>query len=181
MSSTMPKTTKLYLIRHAQPKTLQYKNYFPGPSLGTTGKLQAQKIAAYLRDKNINQVYASDFIRVKETLQPFLAKTSKAVVPVFEKSLWEREKEIESHESLVLRVNSWISIQSSTIIPNTAIFSHCGPINMILQYFDPDKEKLDYPYTCPHGCHTPLAGIWELELQTFHLVHGKLIFIENLE
>ena len=175
----MSKTIKLYLVRHAQPQTLRYKNYFPGPPLGACGMNQAQTMAKYLCTKDIEQVYTSDFTRVIQTLQPFL--DIKKITPVVDNALWEREKEVESHESLVARVTTWISNKSHVITNNTAIFSHCGPINMILQYFDPDKTILHYPYTCPFLCHTPLAGIWELDLQDFCLVNGKLIFVDDME
>ncbi|XEY26196.1 phosphoglycerate mutase family protein [Candidatus Uabimicrobium helgolandensis] len=177
----MSRIIKLYLARHAEPQTLHYKNYFPGPPLGQRGIKQAHMMAKYLRNKNIQQVYTSNFTRVIQTLQPFLDTRLEQVSPTIEKALWEREKEVESHESLVERVTAWIRNKSNLITSNTAIFSHCGPINMILQYFDPQKTVLDYLYTCPFLCHTPFAGIWELNLQDFCLVDGKLIFVEDME
>lgn len=175
------KTSHLYLVRHAEPSVRHYKNYYPGPSLGKKGQEQAKKVAHFLADKNIQKVYASDFLRVQETLQPFLS-LSKNIVPTFEKALWERESETESHESLVERVQKWAKQQFSEMLScNSAIFSHCGPINMLLDFLDANKEKLEYTFTCPYGCHTPMAGVWQLKICDGNLAEGHLLFVENLE
>lgn len=154
---------KLYAIRHAQPQLKTYAG-FPGPSLGIEGRKQAKAIAQFLADKGIEQVFMSDYIRVKETFaafRPFFKGK-----PFVEKRLRERENTEESHESLVARVHEWMEEKQECLQQkNTAIFSHCGPINMILSYLDPQKELFEYPYTDAFGCHTPLAGIWELEWQ----------------
>jgi 2,3-bisphosphoglycerate-dependent phosphoglycerate mutase len=87
------------------------------------------------------------------------------LIPKYEISLREREKEIESHESLVKRVHKWYDQNEEYILSKTtAIFSHCGPINMILEYLDPEKTIFAYPYTCQFGCHTPLGSIWEISI-----------------
>ncbi len=164
---------KLYLVRHAKPAVNEYKG-FPGPSLGEEGKRQAQSIAQYLSDKGVEQVFMSDYTRVQETFAPFQSLNPK-LIPSIQLALREREKEVESHESLVERVQEWYKEQQTVILSkNTAIFSHCGPINMILEHLDPHKNLFDYPYTCPYGCHTPLAGIWELTLDQ-DLIDGKLL------
>lgn len=154
----------LYLIRHAQPDVLEYLNSYPGPDLGEAGKAQAQWIAQYLSTKQIQQIWASDYPRVLQTLTPFVEKYTDLKIQT-DKALWEREPTLETHESLVQRVHSWFSMHETTIrAKTTAIFSHCDPINMILEYLDPHKTQLQYPYTSPHGCHTPCAGIWEIQL-----------------
>ncbi|OQY41955.1 MAG: hypothetical protein B6242_16685 [Anaerolineaceae bacterium 4572_78] len=165
----------LYLIRHAEPETLDYDNFFPGPNLGTKGHAQAKVIADYLHDKQITKIYSSDFRRVVQTMQPFLKLTSPHIQPSFVKALREREASVESHASLVERVQTWFQkIEHELTTYHVAIFSHCGPLNMILEYLDPDKNILDYPFTSPHGCHTPLAGIWMLRLED-ELKHGYQI------
>ena len=166
---------KLYLIRHAKPALNEYKG-FPGPSLGSIGQEQAAQIASYLSDKGIEQVFSSDYTRVLETYAPF-GERHPQLQPQFYSALREREKEVEPHESLLQRVHTWYLAQEPLILSKTtAIFSHCGPINMILEYLDPDKQFLDYPYTCPFGCHTPLAGVWVLEVGA-ESVMGELAFV----
>lgn len=164
---------KLYLVRHAKPAVSEYKG-FPGPSLGEEGKQQAQSIAQYLSDKGIEQVFMSDYTRVQETFAPFHAMLPN-LQPSIHLALREREKEVESHESLVERVHEWYRQHEAVILSKpTAIFSHCGPINMLLEYLDPQKELLNYPYTCPYGCHTPLGAVWEMEIKQ-DLIRGGLL------
>lgn len=153
----------LYLIRHAQPLVPDYDNRYPGPDLGTEGHRQTQWITNTLQSKGIRQIYASDYPRVLQTMAP-LQLLQPDVLTYTTEALWEREASIESHESLVNRVHQWFASNLADIrSANTAIYSHCGPINMILEYLDPLKTQLKYPYTSPHGCHTPCAGIWELQ------------------
>jgi 2,3-bisphosphoglycerate-dependent phosphoglycerate mutase len=154
----------LYLVRHAKPEIKTYKG-FPGPSLGKEGKIQAKVIAAYLKKKGIQQVYTSDYIRVKETLKPFRKLFPEIKIEEV-KSLRERENEVESHDSLVHRVHTWFDLNKEEFLQsNTAIFSHCGPINMILMYLDPNKTIFDYPYEDTWGCHTPLGQIWDIKFK----------------
>jgi 2,3-bisphosphoglycerate-dependent phosphoglycerate mutase len=154
----------LYLVRHAEPEIKTYKG-FPGPSLGKKGQIQAEAIAAYLKKKNIQQVYTSDYARVKETLKPFQDLFPQMKIKEV-KALRERENELESHDSLVHRVHTWFDFNKAELLQsNTAIFSHCGPINMILMYLDPDKMIFDYPYEDTWGCHTPLGQLWDIKFE----------------
>lgn len=165
----------LYLIRHATPEIKTYKG-FPGPALGEEGKVQAKAIAAYLKNKNIQQIYTSDYLRVKETLKPFQSLLPHINIKEVE-ALRERENEVESHESLVHRVHTWFALNKIEVLKvNTAIFSHCGPINMILTYLDPEKKLFDYPYEDVWGCHTPLGQIWEISFKE-ELYSGNLEII----
>lgn len=163
----------LYLIRHAQPCVNQYAG-FPGPPLGDIGLRQAQNIANFLKQQNIEQIFTSDYIRVQQTLQAF--HLVRPHIPITQSiALRERENQIESHESLVQRVENWFVQTVDTLPAQTAIFSHCGPINMILQYLDSQQTILDYPFCCPYLCLTPKGGIWELYLEGEKLVEGKLL------
>lgn len=164
---------KLFLVRHAQPEPQQYSNQYPGPGLGEIGKEQADWIAGELIKKQIISIWASDFTRTRESLLPFSEAVPQDIDIQFSTALREREPTLESHESLNDRVKDWFSNAHSDIYSNTtAIFSHCGPLNMILEYLDPEKEHFHYPYRSAFGCHTPIAGIWEIDLDQ---VSGKLI------
>jgi broad specificity phosphatase PhoE len=164
----------LYLVRHALPEAVHYDNRYPGPNIGAQGNQQAAWIARFLASRNITQVWASDYPRVLQTMAPFLEIANGLRVHTT-KALWEREASVEAHECLVKRVHDWFSHSLHEIRKgNTAIFSHCGPINMILEYLDPAKTQLRYPYVCPHGCHTPCAGIWEINLSLAG-IQGRLI------
>ncbi|MEM7036338.1 MAG: histidine phosphatase family protein [Bacteroidota bacterium] len=164
---------KLYLVRHAQPAPKEYTNQYPGPGLGSIGRKQAEWMARILAGKKVEAIWASDFTRVKESLKPFCEAINEATDIRFSTALREREPALESHESLNNRVKDWFKKAYSEIeSETTAIFSHCGPLNMILESLDPKKERLKYPYRSRFGCHTPIAGIWEINLDS---VSGKLI------
>ena len=163
----------LYLIRHAQPATTGYDNLPPGPDLGPLGQQQSAWIADTLQDRGIRQIWASDFPRVLQTLAPLRARLP--ALPLHTTpALWEREASVEAHESLVQRVRDWFlprlpEFQTQT----TAVFSHCGPINMLLECLDPQQTQLAYPFHNEFGCWTPCAGIWELHF-TATGIRGQL-------
>jgi len=166
---------KLYLIRHGQPELNEYFG-FPGPKLGEIGRRQSEEICNILKSKSIKTVLSSDYIRVLETLKPLLKE-----IPTIKFSetieLREREKDVESHESLVYRVQSWFSHNLDAITQkNTAIFGHCGSINMILLNIDPDLKLMNYPYEDKYKCLTPIGGIWELNFENCKFKSGELIF-----
>lgn len=165
----------LYLIRHAEPEISEYAG-FPGPNLGDIGKKQAQNVANFLQTKPIKRLLTSDYTRVLQTLEPYQidAKKDAEKLPV----LRERENEVETHEELVARVESWFRKFLLTETENTAIFSHCGPINMILFYLDRKQKILNYPFECEYLCLTPKGGIWVLNIENQQLKNG--ILIKNL-
>lgn len=156
----------IYLIRHAAPATMDYTNHYPGPELGETGIAQSKWIAEFLSDKSICQVFHSDFPRVVQTMYPYLSSASRPekITPVIQ--LRERESSTESHESLASRVQHWLNehFRDFMKVP-VAVFSHCGPLNMILENLDPQKKIFKYPFASPHGCLTPIAGIWEIRIK----------------
>jgi|GEM_PF-7031806 len=162
----------VYLVRHAAPKEPFYSG-FPGPPLGEHGQLQAQRIGAFLQKKQVDLVFSSDYIRTLQSLAHYQQLTQKKVH--IAKELRERENLIETHDSLVYRVQNWFENFLNSHSENMVIFSHCGPINMILSYLDPDQTLMDYPYSCEFLCLTPKAGIWELELEDARLLSGRLV------
>jgi len=170
---------KLYLIRHGQPNIKEYSG-FPGPELSSIGKQQAQNICKILKTKNISTIYFSDYIRVIETTEPLiLAMPKTQCIKIVE--LREREKEIESHESLVNRVQYWFENNIQNITKqNTAIFGHCGSINMILFNLDPNLKIMNYPYEDQYKCLTPIGGIWELNFEKNIFLGGELIYRGNI-
>lgn len=165
----------LYLVRHGEPEERNYRDmdYFPGSDLGETGKAQAVQIAWALKDKNISQIFSSDFARSKQTVAPFANVMS--LSPVYCSELRERASR-ESKSSLVFRAGDWFDSRSIDIERcNTAIFSHCGFINVILDRLDFYKNKLEYFYWDRFGCLTPWGGVWELILgEELSLISGKL-------
>ena len=168
----------LYLVRHATPNCKEYEG-FPGPPLGEAGRKEAKRIALFLGEKPIEKIYTSDYIRVLETLNPYRINhqevPTEIIIP-----LRERENKMETHESLVQRVHQWFESISPSLKGQTIIFSHCGPINMILEYLDKHKTILTYPYECPYLCLTPKGGIWQLEIEKGQLKNGELFTQSDL-
>jgi 2,3-bisphosphoglycerate-dependent phosphoglycerate mutase len=164
---------KLYLIRHGQPEIAEYAG-FPGPKLSLYGKRQAKTICEILKKKEIEIVFTSDYIRVIETVNPFLTTmpTLKFIEAI---EIREREKDFESHESLVDRVQTWFENKVNFISTNNvAIFGHCGSLNMILNYLDKDLSIIEYPFEDKFKCLTPIGGIWELTFNHKNFVGGRL-------
>lgn len=162
----------LYLVRHAEPKIANYSG-FPGTDLGAVGKEQAIRIGNFLKKKSISQILASDYTRVLQTVEPYINFTQQKIEKII--ALRECEKETETHEELVERVQDWFKVFLQNQNQNTVIFSHCGPINMILFYLDPHRKILTYPYECNYLCLTPKAGVWELIVEGKKLISGNLI------
>ena len=169
----------LVLIRHGKPD-IGVDSGFPGPHLEPTGITQAMTIAKVLNNKNIQAVYQSDYTRVLDTAKPFL----EAGKPKYVEScigLREREKRLESHESLVCRAQGWLQSQMPVMSrQNSAVFSHCGPINIILEYLDPGHDLMEYPYIDEYFCRTPMGGVWELVFDDSGFRSGHLIYDGNI-
>jgi broad specificity phosphatase PhoE len=69
-----PPATRLLLIRHGEVEA-RYQGIFGGRidmNLSPRGKRQAEILAAYLRGKTIDAIYASPMKRVQQTLAPTL-------------------------------------------------------------------------------------------------------------
>jgi broad specificity phosphatase PhoE len=72
-----PTATRLLLIRHGEVE-ISYQNKFGGRidmNLSRNGKRQATVLAAYLRGKTIDAIYASPMKRVQQTLAPTLKRS----------------------------------------------------------------------------------------------------------
>lgn len=75
MESNIISNTKLIIVRHAETLHNREKaDTFQGEydCLSEKGKQQARQLANRLLQENIEVVYCSDFLRAKETLQPYL-------------------------------------------------------------------------------------------------------------
>lgn len=165
--------TTLYLVRHALPESIDYRNR-PDPGLSERGRRQAQQIAAFLAEKNIQALWCSANKRAKQTLAAFLQNSPLA--SSYCEALKERQPHLESHERLLQRVHQWwAQHRAEALERNTAIFGHCGTLNMILTYEDPEKKQLAYSFTDKYLCHTPISGIWALDFEQAVLQGGRLV------
>ena len=72
----MPPATRLLLIRHGEVEE-RYQGVFGGRidmALSPRGRQQAKILAAYLKNKTIDAIYASPMKRVQQTLAPTLKR-----------------------------------------------------------------------------------------------------------
>jgi len=65
---------RVYLVRHCKAKGQE-----PEAQLTDEGERQAERLAEYLSDKNINYIVSSPFERAMATIRPFSVKTSKKI------------------------------------------------------------------------------------------------------
>lgn len=153
--------SKLYLIRHAQPLNDDYLTRNTDTGLGDKGRDQAKAIAHFLVQRDIEQLWSSTSQRAKQTVEPLLKEHPMHLG--YCQALEEKRPELESDESLERRIQDWWKERrAGALKQNTAIFAHCGPLNSLIAYEDPNKEKLDYSFEDEKGCWTPIAGVWEL-------------------
>ena len=66
-----PTTKTIYLVRHAQSHLSPRVSNKDWP-LSSTGRVQAQKLAAILQPLKIEKVYSSPYLRCRQTIEPFL-------------------------------------------------------------------------------------------------------------
>ncbi len=64
----------VYLIRHAQSHLSPEVSYEDWP-LSEQGRLQAQRLASFLKSLKIEEVYCSPYLRCRQTVEPFLKAT----------------------------------------------------------------------------------------------------------
>ena len=57
--------TNIYLVRHAEKLNKEVES-----PLSEDGKLRAQELTYIMRSKKIDDIYSSDYIRTKETVEP---------------------------------------------------------------------------------------------------------------
>lgn len=60
----------LYLVRHAEKLADGSRD----PELTQAGKLRSEKLAGWLHDKNITDVWSSDYTRTRGTAEPFASE-----------------------------------------------------------------------------------------------------------
>lgn len=69
-------TTTIVLVRHAEKETTTMSG---DPVLSAAGTQRAQQLVQALSEFTINQLYSTNFIRTRATLEPLAAKTNLAI------------------------------------------------------------------------------------------------------
>lgn len=117
------KVTTVYLVRHAEKEILQSDN--KNPNLSQEGILRSEKLAQLLKNKKINQIYSTDFLRTLQTAQPLSTLINK-------KPIIYNPKNLETLANTILQNNKGEKVliigHSNTLIPLIKAFG--GNINL---------------------------------------------------
>lgn len=113
-----PKT--IYLVRHAEKQLTG-----DDPPLSMTGHLRAKRLAQILAEKEIKQVFSTDFVRTRSTAEP-TALIAQLTVETYH---------IKSQDALaqILREREG----------NTLVVGHSNTINKLANYFVLDALKFE--------------------------------------
>ena len=84
---------EIYLVRHAEKQTVGGKD----PGLTDAGILRAEQLATWFRDKDIREIWSSDYRRSRDTAQPLLLRLGQELtlydprdLPALAKNLLDR-------------------------------------------------------------------------------------------
>jgi broad specificity phosphatase PhoE len=98
------KTSKIWIVRHAEKQTIDPKN--ANPALNSEGEKRAEDLAKYLEKENINYIFSTDYLRTKQTATP-IAK---------QKSLEIETYNAKNHTALVQKIKSFPQGKNSLIV-----------------------------------------------------------------
>lgn len=83
--------TKVYFIRHAEPDFDNHNDYERG--LSDKGKQDRHLVSSFLKDKKIDAVFSSPYLRAVETVRPFLESQNLSIKLIDD----FRERKITDH------------------------------------------------------------------------------------
>jgi len=101
---------KLYLIRHAE----KVPDGTRDPVLTEAGKKRAEQLAAWFEDKELNQIWSSDYHRTRDTATPLLTQSGLKL------SLYDPDAQAELVKQLFERQQNALIIGHSNTIPALA-------------------------------------------------------------
>ncbi|MEZ5384659.1 MAG: histidine phosphatase family protein [Prosthecobacter sp.] len=118
--------TQLYFIRHGEVEE-KYHKVFGGSridmALSPLGQKQAQAVAGWLKDVNLDKIYSSPMLRVQQTLGP--TAQQRGIEPVLMSGLrevdfgdWTGNRWDEVQSKFGVSAFDWLEIIESNGIPN---------------------------------------------------------------
>lgn len=105
------KTTKIWIVRHAEKETIDPKN--SDPALTLEGEKRAEDLAKYLKKETIAHVFSTNFIRTKQTGLP-TAKQNNIEVSIYDSK--DHSELIQKIKSLAQGKNILIVGHSNTVL-----------------------------------------------------------------
>lgn len=100
----------LYLIRHAEKEQDGSRD----PVLTVTGKNRSQQLANWFQDKEIREIWSSDYKRTRDTVKPLLSQ------PGLELSIYDPGNQAALVEQLLHRQLNALIVGHSNTIPELA-------------------------------------------------------------
>jgi 2,3-bisphosphoglycerate-dependent phosphoglycerate mutase len=105
------KTTKIWIVRHAEKETIDPKN--SDPALTLEGEKRAEDLAKYLKKESIDYIFSTNYIRTKQTALP-TAKENKIEISIYDTK--DHSKLIQEIKSLAQGKNILIVGHSNTVL-----------------------------------------------------------------
>lgn len=149
---------ELYLVRHATADRASGVPYhtLPGPPLTPAGRLEAAQAAGWLAGRGITHLFASPFVRTRETAEVIAQRLNLTVTCL---DLLREGAPGESLQQIRQRVADLVPQLDDGPATHVAIISHGAPIQALLQHTTSDRIDLS-KHRYDYGNSTPPAGIW---------------------
>jgi broad specificity phosphatase PhoE len=112
-----PKT--IYIVRHAEKQLVG-----DDPELSVAGTARAKKLGQILADKNITNVYSTNTIRTKATVQPLIKAQNDLTIEIYD---------AKKQDELVKELRS--------VKGNAVVVGHSNTIHHLANYFVGNGEK----------------------------------------
>jgi broad specificity phosphatase PhoE len=109
----------IYLVRHAEKQLVG-----DDPELSVAGTARAKKLGQILADKNIANVYSTNTIRTKATVQPLIDAQNGLTIQIYD---------TKKHDELVKNLRS--------VKGNAIVVGHSNSIHHVANYFVGKDEK----------------------------------------
>jgi broad specificity phosphatase PhoE len=120
----------IYLVRHAEKQLVG-----DDPELSVAGTARAKKLGQILADKNIANVYSTNTIRTKATVQPLIDAQNGLTIEIYD---------AKKHDELVKELR--------TVKGNAVVVGHSNTIHHVANYFVgkdeefPELEDVEYDF-----------------------------------
>ncbi len=118
----------LYLIRHAE----KYQDGSRDPVLTETGNNRSQQLASWFLDKDLKEIWSSDYKRTRDTAKPLLAELG------HELSIYDPGNQAALVEQLLHRQHNALIVGHSNTIPELARLL-CGCIIADMEETEHDR------------------------------------------
>lgn len=165
---------EIYFIRHGLAITNSGVPYQlpPGPDLSERGRAEARQAAAFLADKQLEQLFVSPFARTTQTAEVLVDTLH---VPVTFTVLVQEQAPSESLDTVRVRMRELLTGLADSSYRRIGIVTHGSPVRAALMELSHDKLDLS-KHVYPGGNPAPTCGIWRVTFGNDGERHCELIF-----